>query len=152
MSDSTDTNPVSAVPSGSAGEPTPTPDVRLPPDEVMREMIDAVLAFDPGEVPEAVAVEWCTEVAMRTPAFQGWLSAVAAAATAQTADRIAAQTRLTVLVDVQRHYNRSGGGAEYLFLTWLREAVAKAAAESGQVRALAGGAPPATQTTDTTEE
>jgi hypothetical protein len=80
MSDSTDTNPVSAVPSGSAGEPTPTTADRL---AALRQHPEVAMAA-------ATVMDWGRALP-NTQARNGLrlavdalLSAVAAAATAQT--------------------------------------------------------------------
>jgi hypothetical protein len=101
MSDSTDANPVSAVPSGSAGEPTPTTDANIRADSFTE---GAAMQTDLNEVSRLAALRQHPEVAKATAAlfaacecvenarfcgsvstaFDALLSAVAAAATAQT--------------------------------------------------------------------
>jgi hypothetical protein len=137
----TQQDPSAAVPSGSAGEPTPTPFFPIPDrptNDLLEKLADrpevaaameAYLAASKGVARGATV----PEVVRSTDALFALLGTVAAAATAQTAD--AAARRIEALAG--DYY-----GAD------MRRLLAEAEA----VRALAGGAPPATQTTDTTEE
>jgi hypothetical protein len=132
-----DAGSVSAVPSGSAGEPTPTPFFPIPDrptNDLLEKLADrpevaaameAYLAASKGVARGATV----PEVVRSTDALFALLGTVAAAATAQAVEALQARAARCREEDIAETYHLA----------------------ADCVRALAGGAPPATQTTDTTE-
>jgi hypothetical protein len=126
-----DAGSVSAVPSGSAGEPTPTPTTD----------VDRVATWEARLRDAAGMRAYLPSYAAYKAALDGLLSAVAAAATAQTEALMCEAYDAGWYARCQDDWRDA---ARDTALALIRE--------QATVRALAGGAPPAPHTPDTTEE